>query len=100
MKAYKTISGDVTNDVLVRKHTDIRISEVSIANTHNSNSCIVSLFATNDDGTNHKYYMVKNLKIPVGATVVIDNKSVGINTKIHNLELTTTGSSSLTIIIS
>ena len=99
MKAYKTISGDVTNDVLVAKHTDIRISEISIANTHNSNGCIVSLFAT-DGVTNNKYYIVKNLKIPIGVTLVIDDKSVGINTKTHNLKLTTTNSSSLTIIIS
>ena len=99
MKAYKTISGDVTDSVLVRKHADIRISEVSIANTHNSNGCIVSLFAT-DGGNTNKYYIVKNLKVPVGVTLVLDSKSVGINTKVHNLELTTTGSSSLTIIIS
>ena len=97
MKAiHKNISGDVTNSVLVRSGVDFKISEISIVNTHGSNNCIVSLFI-NDGSTD--FYIIKNLRLPIGTTLVLDNENVNVNCRLNSIKLTTTGSSSLTIII-
>lgn len=72
------------------------ISSVSICNTHASDEAEVDLFI--DDGSNQYYYVYK-VKIPVGATLVV-NENVAFDSSVYDLNIKNSSTNkSLSIII-
>ena len=63
------------------------IESLSIANVHNYNTAKVNLFIFRrpTTSTTEKFYIIKNLSILVGTTVILDASDVGYNTKEHTL---------------
>ena len=72
------------------------ISSVSICNTHATGEAEVDLFI--DDGTNQYYYVYK-VKIPVGATLVVD-ENISFDSSVYDLNIRNSSpDKSLSIII-
>ena len=96
MAIYKNFTGNTTNTILVREHIDkITVSKVHIACTHDTVDLIVDRLYLDNETT--EYDIIANVKIPVGATLVINIPSY--NYKVFNLKITTTNASNCTIII-
>jgi hypothetical protein len=98
MGIYKNQTGDTSSDViLVRKHLDkITISQITITCTHASNDIVIDRLYI-DDGTN-EYDIIHDLKIPLGATLILDQK-FNFNYEKFDLKIKTSGSSNCSILI-
>ena len=59
-----------------------------IANIDGSDTAVVNLYLKNAGGTD--YYIFKNLNIPVGQTLKLDNDEVSFNNKLYNLYIYST----------
>lgn len=98
MAKYITISGDVTNQVLVKKNNQIegyRVRRLTITNTHDSATQITSLNIY--DGTD-TYILYNKINIPP-KTVLVLTDNLSFDPTKYNLRLTTTGAASSTVII-
>jgi len=56
------------------------IKSINIANTHSSTSNSVDLFVLN---SGKSYYIMKNVEIPAGVSLIVDTKDITINTKVN-----------------
>jgi|TARA_Y100000356_G_C11222344_1_gene269845 hypothetical protein len=65
----KTITGEITQEVLA-KGTNVKVSKIAIVNMHASTTCKVDLYIEKTPGDNT--YLIKNVSLPVGATLVYD----------------------------
>ena len=72
MASYFNVSGDKTQE-LVEVGSSTKTSKILVANTHVKSSCKVDLYIEKQ-GTG-KFYLIKNVIIPVGATIVYDDLS-------------------------
>ena len=110
MAMYKNISSATTTD-LISKGGDQggQILQISICNIDSLAAENVSVFledaaaSETTDASNNKYYFIKDIDIPVGATLVLD-KNLSFNSSLYNLRITTNadgsgGTPSLSIII-
>ena len=97
MAVYKNFTGDSGTVDLLKKHLNSgNISQIAITCTHNTVDLIVDRLYI-DDGTT-EYDIIANVKIPVGATLVLDH-NVSYSSKLFDLKITTTNASNCTIII-
>jgi hypothetical protein len=97
MARYKNFTGNTTDTILLRKYVDkIHVSRISIACKHDTVDLIVDRLYL-DDGTT-EYDIIANVKVPVGATLVLDN-NITYDYKVFDLKITTTNASNCTIII-
>jgi hypothetical protein len=96
MAIFKNFTGNTTNTKLIRKHIDKKsVSKIQITCTHDTVDLIVDRLYLDNDTT--EYDIIANVKIPVGASLVVDLPPYGYKT--FDLKLTTTNSSNCTIII-
>lgn len=98
MAKYTNISGDVTNQILIRKGNvveDYRVNKLTIINTHDSATQTTSLNIY--DGTN-TYVLYNKIDIPP-KTVLVLTDNLFFDPTTYSLRLTTSGSSSSTVII-
>tara|TARA_Y100000593_G_C4225594_1_gene294261 strand:+ start:626 stop:943 length:318 start_codon:yes stop_codon:yes gene_type:complete len=104
MAKYTSISGNVTNQVLVAKankknsvgRTAGTILSLTITNTHDSATQTTSLNLF--DGGSTTYILYNKIDIPPKTSLVLtDNLTFDIGA--YSLRITTTGSSSCTVII-
>ena len=96
---YTRITGNVSNQILITKGGDYSgsINNMTIVNENNSNTLTVTLDLY--DGTDIKAVLHKQLVIPPGMTIVLDQSYIRFNSKKYSLRITTTGSADSTIII-
>jgi|TARA_B100000073_G_scaffold96239_1_gene76471 hypothetical protein len=75
------------------------IRKITIANfSDNNNGAVVNLFLNNGVDAND-YYFIKNVNIPKGTTLVLED-NVSFNEEVYNLKMYSTGTSpALTVII-
>ena len=76
---------------LVDFDSDIQVSKINISNNSASNSVTIGLFK-HDGTTSNDAYLIKNVVVPVGASLVLDD-NVNIDTSILSLKITTAGTS-------
>jgi hypothetical protein len=110
MAIYTNITTGTTT-TLITKGGDIggRIGKISIANVDGHQADNVCLFledetaSTSTDAGNVKYYFFKDIDIPYGASLVLDD-SLGFDSNLYHLRMVTQnasdgGTPSLTVII-
>jgi hypothetical protein len=110
MAVYKNITTTTTTD-LISKGGDQggRIVYISICNVDSLAAENISVFledaaaSESTDAGNNKYFFIKDVDIPVGATLVL-NTGLSFNSDLYNLRITTNndgsgGAPSLSIII-
>jgi len=95
MAILKQITGNLTDEVIARKHVDISASKVHITCRHDSTALVVDRLYL-DDGTT-EYDIIANVTIPVGAALEVNIPAY--NYKVHDLKIKTTGGSNCTLII-
>ena len=100
MAAYTTITSSPATTTLITKggSSGGGISEISIANfSDNAADAIVNLYL--NDGGATDYYLFKNVAIPKGATLVLDN-NISFDVNRFSLKMYSTGTApALTVII-
>ena len=112
MAIYKNITtaGSATTDLIVRQGTVTgNISKITISNNDGHQADNVCLFledakaSTSTHTDNNKFYFFKDLDIPMGVTLVL-NDNLGFDSKKYNLRIITQdasdgGAPNLSIII-
>jgi len=73
---HHNISGEVTQ-VLLAAGDGINVKSISIVNTHADTPCTADLYIERS-GVG-KFYIVKNLTLPVGATLILEGNDVKFN---------------------
>lgn len=66
---HHNISGEVTQQLLIPGETNI-VSNIFLTNIHASTTCTVDLYI--EKKLTGKYYLLKGVALPVGATLVYD----------------------------
>ena len=72
MALQKNISGELTQEVLAAGYGS-KVSSISLVNTHASTTCTVDMYI--EKKLFGKFYLAKNVALPVGATLVLDGIS-------------------------
>ena len=110
MAIYKNITSGTTTTLIAKKGgTNGNIKKITIANVDGHQADNVCLFledetaSTSTDAGNVKYYFFKDVDIPYGATLVV-NDNLTFDTKLYHLRVVTQnasdgGTPSLTVII-
>ena len=88
---HKNIIGTLAKTHLIHAKTTGTDSlvELVIANVHNSLNCTIDLFIKNNPTrtTVDKYYILKNLILAKGTTLVLDSTDIGYDNKVYELYL-------------
>ena len=74
---YRNISGNLTQQLLPSGSNKV-VSKISLSNVHASDAVVVSLHI--EKKLIGKYYLIKNVSIPIGTTLVVDS-GIGFSTK-------------------
>jgi hypothetical protein len=86
---YKNIKGtEGTSQVIYDiVNTTAIVSSISIANVHDSNHAMVNLFIFRRPtvSTTERFYIIKNLEVLTGTTVVLEEDEIGYDPKVHML---------------
>ena len=83
MALFHSISGTVSKE-LVARGQKVNIKEINISNTHSSTTATVDLYINNLVNT---YYFMKNISIPAGVSLVLDQQSISFDNSIHGFGL-------------
>jgi len=76
MARYYNITGELTQELL-SAGSEVVITSVSLTNIHASTTCTVDLYI--EKKLKGKFYIVKSLILPVGATLILEGKDVKFN---------------------
>lgn len=95
----KSLTGNQTDTTLVEKNkgSSISISRVLLVNTHTSNELLVERLYV--DTGSAEFNLLFKVKIPVGASLLLDDEIDYIKSNNYSLKITTTGSANCDIII-
>lgn len=80
---YHNISGEITQQLLAAGDL-VSPSKISLVNTHASTACTVDLYI--EKRLTGKFYLMKNVSLPVGATFMYENM-VSFSNKINEFGL-------------
>jgi hypothetical protein len=80
LKTKKIIGS--TAVVLLDSTSNVGISALNISNIHNTDDAIVDLYLSDEDGV---YYIFKNLNIPTGASIFMDDHELSFPRDIMSL---------------
>ena len=72
MASYFNISGELTQQ-LVASGSGVSVSKISLTNTQKVSKCKVDLYI--EKNLVGKFYLLKGVELPIGATLVYDNIS-------------------------
>lgn len=67
---HHNISGEITQE-LIAVGEGVGVSKISLTNIHASTSCTVDLYI--EKKLTGKFYLLKAVELPVGATLMYDN---------------------------
>ena len=74
---HHNISGELTQQLL-QVGSNVNVSKITLTNIHSSTTCTVDLYI--EKKLTGKYYLLKSMSLPVGATFVYEN-GVKFNTR-------------------
>ena len=86
---HHNISGELTTEILA-VGDDVVVSQISLCNTHASTTCTVDMYVEKvkigsvDRG---QFYFMKNVALPVGATLVLEKGDLKLNNKLDEFGL-------------
>ena len=67
---HHNISGILTKELLAIGD-DVNVSSISLVNVHASTTCTADLYI--EKKLTGKFYLIKNLALPVGTTLILDD---------------------------
>jgi len=70
MATHFNISGELTQELLAAGD-GIKVSKISLVNTHATNNCTVDLYI--EQALNGKFYLLKGVELPVGVSFLYDS---------------------------
>jgi len=73
---HHNISGELTQELLAAGD-GVNVTSISLANIHASTTCTVDLYI--EKQLTGKFYIMKSLQLPVGATLVLEDNDVKFN---------------------
>tara|TARA_R110000764_G_C10974146_1_gene379616 strand:- start:270 stop:587 length:318 start_codon:yes stop_codon:yes gene_type:complete len=76
MAIYHNISGELTQELLAVGEK-VRVLAISMANVNASIACKVDVYI--EKKLTGKFYIVKNVELPVGATLVFEGHEINFN---------------------
>ena len=75
---HHNISGELTQ-ALLTAGDGVDVSSISLVNVHASTTCTVDLYI--EKSLKGRFYIIKNLQLPVGATLTLNSDAVRFNNK-------------------
>ena len=81
---HHNISGELTQELLA-VGDGVDATSISLANLHASTTCTVDLYI--EKQLTGKFYIIKTLKLPVGATLVLEGNDVEFSNKANQFGL-------------
>jgi len=73
---HHNISGELTKELLAAGD-GVKVTSVSLTNIHASTTCTVDMYI--EKQLTGKFYVVKSLQLPVGATLILEDNDVKFN---------------------
>ena len=73
---HHNISGELTQELLAAGD-GVKVRSISLANIHASTTCTVDLYI--EKKLTGKFYIIKSLQLPVGATLILEGNDVNFN---------------------
>ena len=81
---HHNISGELTQELLA-VGDGVNVTSISLVNIHASTMCTVDLYI--EKKLTGKFYIIKSLQLPVGATLVLEGNDVKFNNKANEFGL-------------
>ena len=81
---HHNISGELTQELLAAGD-GVNVTSISLANIHASTTCTVDLYI--EKQLTGKFYIIKSLQLPVGATLILEGNDVNFNNKAREFSL-------------
>ena len=81
---HHNISGELTQELLAAGD-GVNVRSISLANIHASTTCTVDLYI--EKKLTGKFYIIKSLQLPVGATLILEGNDVNFNNKTREFGL-------------
>ncbi len=81
---HHNISGELTQELLAAGD-GVNVTSISLANIHASTTCTVDLYI--EKQLTGKFYIIKSLQLPVGATLILEGNDVNFNNKVNEFGL-------------
>jgi sulfate adenylyltransferase subunit 1 (EFTu-like GTPase family) len=75
---HHNISGELTQELLA-VGDDVNVTSISLVNIHASTTCTVDLYI--EKKLTGKFYIMKSLQLPVGATLILEGNDVKFSNK-------------------
>ena len=94
MATHFNISGEVTQE-LVAPGDNLNVSKVRLTNVQKVSKCKVDLYI--EKKLKGKFYLLKQVELPIGATLVFDNINVNSAAKEYGLYIKLTDGASFTL---
>ena len=94
MSKYFNISGELTQQLLA-PGDNYNVSKISLTNTQKVSSCKVDLYI--EKALTGKFYFMKGVELPIGATLIYDNMKFSNNTDEFGLYIKLTDGASFTL---
>tara|TARA_R110000823_G_scaffold11521_2_gene39215 strand:+ start:191 stop:502 length:312 start_codon:yes stop_codon:yes gene_type:complete len=76
MARYNNISGELTQKLLAAGDK-VNVASISLTNVHASAKCTVDLYV--EKQLTGKFYIIKSLQLPVGATLLLEDSNIKLN---------------------
>ncbi len=81
---HHNISGELTKELLAAGD-GVNVTSISLANIHASTTCTVDLYI--EKQLTGKFYIIKSLQLPVGATLILEGNDVNFNNRAREFGL-------------
>jgi len=81
---HHNISGELTQELLA-VGDGVNVTSISLANIHASTTCTVDLYI--EKKLKGRFYIIKSLQLPVGATLILEGNDVRFSNKIGQFGL-------------
>ena len=81
---HHNISGELTQELLAAGD-GVNVRSISLANIHASTTCTVDLYI--EKQLTGKFYIIKSLQLPVGATLILEGNDVNFNNRTREFGL-------------
>jgi len=81
---HHNISGELTQELLAAGD-GVNVRSISLANIHASTTCTVDLYI--EKQLTGKFYILKSLQLPVGATLILEGNDVNFNNRTREFGL-------------
>jgi len=94
MAKYFNISGELTQQLLA-PGDNVNVSKISLTNTQKVSKCKVDLYI--EKALTGKFYLMKGVELPIGATLIYDDMKFSNNTDEFGLYIKLTDGDSFTL---